>query len=108
MKNELRKMSFSFYVPGEYQVELNKGKYLFECWGADGGGGNGGKGGYVYGIAKLSFPEIFYVFVGGEGEQNGNNVEQNGGFNGGGKGGKGISNTYNRNDNINKLFRIRN
>ena len=88
-------MIFLFKTPGEYEVELGKGNYLFECWGANGGGEeNGGKGGYSYGFCKIQSNTTFFVFVGGKGEQNGQNVEQKGGFNGGGNGGRGVSDTY--------------
>ena len=74
-----------------YQVELSRGKYLFELWGAQGGGVDGGKGGYTSGIISIFYPTTFYVFVGGKGS-NGNingGPKSDGGCNGGGKGGAG-------------------
>ena len=48
-----------------YQVELSRGKYLFELWGAQGGGVDGGKGGYTSGIISIFYPTTFYVLVTG-------------------------------------------
>ena len=48
-----------------------KGKYKVECWGAQGGGGNGysgGKGGYTSGQINLSSNKNLYVYVGQQGE----------------------------------------
>ena len=40
------------------------GYYKFQAWGAQGGGNNGGKGGYTSGVIKLSAKETIYVYVG--------------------------------------------
>lgn len=37
------------YTGEEEEIILTKGKYLIECWGAQGGGETGGKGAYVCG-----------------------------------------------------------
>ena len=71
-----------------YIITLEKGIYIFEVWGAQGGGPNmgissnytGGKGGYSKGIVRLKSQETFYIYVGSSGEP----TTGNGGFNGGG------------------------
>ena len=76
------------YTGSVQNVTLPAGKYKLQCWGAQGGSGNGysgGKGGYSEGIVTLSQSTTFYVFVGGQGSTSGN-----GGWNGGG-GGSGSS-----------------
>ena len=78
--------------PGEticspYVLVLDQGRYLFEVWGAQGGGKNsgfpipveGGKGGYSKGKFRLTEKTKFYVYVGSSGTFGGN-----GGYNGGG------------------------
>lgn len=71
-------------------VDLPKGKYKLECWGAEGGyrssSSYAGKGGYSFGKLTLSEKTRIYIRVGGSGNTGGTN----GGFNGGGK-----RNTYN-------------
>ena len=70
-----------------YILTLDKGRYIFEVWGAQGGGNNtgiekteqGGKGGYSKGSFDLSEPKKFYIYIGSSGINGGN-----GGFNGGG------------------------
>ena len=52
-----------------HTVKLLPGIYLFQAWGAQGGGINtipvmGGKGGYASGILKINIPKTFYVYVG--------------------------------------------
>ena len=75
------------------------GNYLVECWGAEGGMGcyngelqrHGGRGAYCGGVLTLNRVTTLYIYVGGKG----NNavctknvcINQEGGFNGGGKGG---------------------
>ena len=68
-----------------YQQKLSPGQYLFECWGASGGGNDDtmGKGGYVSGVLNIIETSVFYIVVGGAGER------MTGGFNGGGDGGIG-------------------
>ena len=70
--------SFSTYIfyPGTYQIEL---------WGAQGGGKCGGKGGYTSGIISFSKKTTGYIYVGGQGSLT------EGGYNGGGDGGKGTN-----------------
>ena len=71
-----------------YIITLERGIYMFEVWGAQGGGPNmgidsnftGGKGGYSKGIVRLKELETFYIYVGSSGEP----TTGNGGFNGGG------------------------
>ncbi len=73
---------FNFEYTGTVQsVELPKGKYKLQCWGAQGGsnGGAGSKGGYSEGVITLTSTTTLYVFVGGQGGSSGN-----GGWNGGG------------------------
>ena len=64
-----------------YIQNLLPGEYLFECWGAQGGHSNGGKGGYTSGKIKLREITTLYIVVGSQGSQIA------GGFNGGGNGG---------------------
>ena len=96
------------YKNSEYSITLPKGKYNFECWGADGGNGYatyiltgysyGGKGGYTYGQLTLIANGTFFINVGGAGTNTstahyeGNGVHGlggktvAGGYNGGGNG----------------------
>ena len=69
-----------------YEQVLQPGIYLFECWGAKGGGVNGGNGGYISGVVHLNKEQVFYVVVGSRGAMT------SGGYNGGGDGG--ISHSY--------------
>lgn len=74
------------YAGQQKQLSLPAGSYIFECWGAQGGGTSsfpGGKGGYVKGSLKLLSATNFYIFVGGKGVSSGSGY-QSGGFNGGG------------------------
>ena len=72
-----------------YYIEyLSEGEYLFECWGAQGGHSNGGKGGYISGKIKLLEKTTLYIVVGSQGSQTA------GGFNGGGNGGYSHLNFY--------------
>lgn len=75
-------------------VILPKGQYQLECWGAQGGNGNGnisqpgGKGGYSKGIITLNKKTNLYLYTGGQGlngtTYNSNRATTAGGFNGGG------------------------
>ncbi|MCL2511128.1 MAG: glycine-rich protein, partial [Bacteroidales bacterium] len=69
------------------EVYLPKaGTYQIECWGADGGGQYGGKGGYSKGNYTVTAPTTLYIYVGGKGGYTG--VGQGlGGWNGGGNSG---------------------
>lgn len=68
---------FSFSYTGNVQTKtLSPGKYLLECWGAQGNGrditgnsnsGIGCKGGYSRGIVELEEETKIYVYVGGQG-----------------------------------------
>lgn len=73
------------YTGAVQQLTLPKGKYILECWGAQGGYRsvfeNGGKGGYSVGTLSLESQTTVYVYAGGSGNSGGTN----GGFNGGGK-----------------------
>lgn len=81
----------NFEYSGNYRaITLFPGKYLFECWGAQGGGNDpdantgsrAGKGGYTKGIATIKKRTTVYVYVGQAGK---NTVSWSaGGWNGGG------------------------
>lgn len=73
------------YTDSEQSVTLPKGKYILECWGAQGSGNNvpngvsgnkgyGGKGGYSKGVLTLKSERKLFIYVGGQGRK----------FNGGG------------------------
>jgi len=53
-----------------------------EAWGAQGGGTEGGNGGYATGTLSVSPGQTLYLYVGGQGA-----TSQTGGYNGGGTGG---------------------
>lgn len=75
-------------------VILPKGTYVLECWGAQGGNGNGntsypgGKGGYSKGTITLDKKTNLYLYTGGQGlggtTYNLSGATTAGGFNGGG------------------------
>ena len=75
------------YIGKSERIELPKGRYKLECWGAQGGSRqkSGGHGGYAKGILTLTQRTVLYVCVGGGGQFTTavNNVYP-GGFNGGG------------------------
>ena len=77
----------------EFTVAVT-GYYRLEAWGAEGGSassGRGGYGGYTTGIAYLTKGTKLYINVGGKGTNaSTNNIEYQGGYNGGGSG-KGTS-----------------
>lgn len=82
---------FNFDYTGNVQsVELPKGKYKLQCWGAQGGtsygssSATGSKGGYSEGVLTLIEKTTLYVFVGGKGSRGSNSTLVNGGWNGGG------------------------
>lgn len=90
---------FNFEYTGTVQsVELPKGKYKLQCWGAQGGSVTGtyaiagSKGGYSEGVLTLTKATTLYVFVGGQGTSYTSSATQtstttiNGGWNGGGAG----------------------
>lgn len=83
-------MNFS-YTGSVQTATLDPGKYILECWGAQGGyrssSSYGGAGGYSIGTLSLSSKTTLYIYVGGSG----NSVTSAnssgyypGGFNGGG------------------------
>lgn len=54
-----------------YKISLPKGKNIFEAWGGSGGDfptAKGGLGGFTSGVLNLLSTTIFYVLVGGAGE----------------------------------------
>lgn len=65
-------------------INLPKGTYKLECWGAESGKYNttstSGKGGYSRGTLSLSIESILYLYSGGQGTA----ANSSGGFNGGG------------------------
>ena len=93
-------MIYVFNYTGKFiEKVLKAGNYLVECWGAQGGKGcfngnytrPGGKGAYCSGILTVRKPTTFYIYVGGKGKDGvcdiGVCINQEGGFNGGGKSG---------------------
>lgn len=76
-------LNFNFRGSKE-SLTLPIGRYILECWGAQGGYRSsatyGGKGGYSKGTITLTEKTPIYVYVGGSGNSGGSN----GGFNGGG------------------------
>ena len=82
MKNVLINISGYFHpVP----LFLHPGTYLFELYGASGGGSQPGKGGFATGVLSLKQSLQVYLYTGGEGsyQDGGGCVE--GGWNGGGR-----------------------
>lgn len=90
------------YTGSVQSVELPKGKFKLECWGAMGGyrssSSYAGKGGYSIGTLQLSTATKVYIYVGGQGGTGTSSTDPApGGFNGGGdrqgkyKGGGGAS-----------------
>ena len=82
---------YNFEYTGSVQsVELPKGKYKLQCWGAQGGTsayssyGAGSKGGYSEGVITLTKTTTLYIFVGGKGSSGSSASLTNGGWNGGG------------------------
>ena len=78
------------YTGGVQSIELPKGKYKLQCWGAQGGTSNGSsngvgsKGGYSEGALTLTETTTLFVFVGGQGSRGSSSSLVNGGWNGGG------------------------
>ena len=73
------------YTGNPQEVELPKGKYEFQVWGAQGGTDNLTKcrGGYAAGTYVFLKPTTVFVYVGGKGSFDENAT---GGYNGGGNG----------------------
>lgn len=83
--------TYDFNYTGNVQsIELPRGKYKLQCWGAQGGtsygssNGAGSKGGYSEGVLTLTEKTTLYVFVGGQGSRGSSSSLVNGGWNGGG------------------------
>jgi hypothetical protein len=87
-------MNFS-YTGSVQTATLDPGKYVLECWGAQGGSYSsysGGAGGYSIGTITLSQRTNLYIYVGGQPATQTSTGATSGGFNGGGAG---CSRTYN-------------
>lgn len=92
--NSNTNMNFS-YTGSVQTATLDPGKYILECWGAQGGSYssyNGGAGGYSIGTITLSQRTNLYIYVGGQPATQTSTGATSGGFNGGGAG---CSRTYN-------------
>ena len=75
------------YTGGEQEFTVPcSGQYKLETWGAQ-GGGNGGVGGYSFGMISLKLLNKLYIDVGGTGFYN-KTITNPGGYNGGGYSGK--------------------
>ncbi|MBX3165681.1 MAG: hypothetical protein KF900_14485, partial [Bacteroidetes bacterium] len=76
------------YTGAVQTLNASAGMYRLECWGANGGTANGGKGGYSTGTITLSSPTTLYIYVGGVGAAINVTGSSNalGGWNGGGNG----------------------
>lgn len=81
------------YTGTAQAISLPRGKYIIECWGAQGGyrssSDYGGKGGYSVGTLTLTQSTDLYIYVGGAGNSSTTRLSNNssiyeGGFNGGG------------------------
>ena len=81
-----------FDYTGDIQtINLNKGTYMLEVWGAQGGNAtyktlyNGGYGGYSAGTIELTESNNLYIVVGGKGQSVNSSTPDDGiGYNGGG------------------------
>ena len=73
--NNILKLS---YRNSPYEYYFRPGLYLFELWGADGGGSSPGCGAYVSGKLKLETRTKLYIYIGQKGV-NGMNTAYNGG-----------------------------
>ncbi|WP_207559172.1 glycine-rich protein, partial [Ruminiclostridium hungatei] len=79
---------YTFNYTGNVQnVALKKGRYLFECYGAQGGDNGGGKGGYSKGALYIQSDMTLYIYVGQKGRNAQPYKNSPGGWNGGGSGG---------------------
>ena len=65
-------------------LNLHKGTYLFQLWGAEAcsGTGESGKGAYVEGVISFTNDQVLYLFIGAQGQED----ETKDSFNGGGQG----------------------
>lgn len=92
--NSNTNMNFS-YTGSVQTATLDPGKYILECWGAQGGSYSsysGGAGGYSIGTITLSQRTNLYIYVGGQPATQTSIGATSGGFNGGGAG---FSRAYN-------------
>ena len=90
--------NFSFTGNVQSFTAPRKGTYKLEVWGAQGGGKEGGTGGYSSGLVTLEAGQTIYIQVGGQGKpgteakkhrgnlEPGTGIGGAGGYNGGGKG----------------------
>ena len=69
---------FLSYKGSPYSFKFFPGRYLFELWGASGGGKNPGFGAYVSGTLYLKTAKKLHIYIGQKGV-NGNNIAWNGG-----------------------------
>lgn len=92
---EITQKIYNYSFKPDYQTFTApiKATYQIELWGAKGGGTKGGKGSYVKGNIELEQGETIYIYVGGQGDSNGN-----GGYNGGGNVGVSEPINHERND----------
>ncbi len=76
------------YTGGAQTLALLPGSYSIQCWGANGGSSNGGKGGYATGSISITSPTTAFIYVGGVGTAVNTTGSGNalGGWNGGGDG----------------------
>ena len=90
-KKVLKQYEFGFVEDCSiYSIILRPGRYLFQGWGASGGGiYNYGNGSYTEGELILSYKATFYVSVGGQGKEPANNTGAPSSCGGGGAGGNG-------------------
>ena len=72
---------FTYTTDSFVTLQLEKGVYRFECWGAQ-GAYTGGKGAYTKGDIRVKKRRNFYLYTGREGQ----NDNAAGSFNGGGPG----------------------
>ena len=61
-------LTFKFSKNESIQVNLQRGKYQFECWGAKGNSELAGNGAYTKGEINLKTEKTFYLFIGERGK----------------------------------------
>lgn len=92
----ISKTEYTYEYTGGVQIFITPitGAYKIELWGAQGGGSNGGMGGYTSGEINLIEGEKLYVVVGQKGPANSSTTNV-GGYNGGGySGNNSAANSY--------------
>lgn len=67
-----------YFSAGIYNMQLSKGTWQLECWGAQGGGEYGGLGGYASVTIVVTEPTTIFIVAGSQ------PTDYSGGFNGGG------------------------